>query len=515
MQGMSSQRNDLETIASSSDAPSTPGVEGTDRMSKLMDALHLSPTNPNGEYPSAPPTSFTHLLSPILRTDVPAFEDFRALLELSRKSRPNSRVTSGSYSGFSGLGLNNLSTHRDSPNASRFPSNGSTTSLANSGTYPSSSPTTPSLPTSTNSSVSSRDAPTPGIPLKETPFYKRAVTEDIEPTLRLDLAPGLSWLARRSVVSAMSEGRLIVEPIPGLTASSGYPPCALCGEQGRGEKRARRHKFRTSESDTAQKYPLCGYCLNRVRASCDFLGFLRMVKDGHWRTEGPEAESMAWEESVRLREAMFWSRVGGGVIPAFLKAPASPRSSTEEQGGAPVAASPAIHTSGIGQVTKPENPSPLAQVAPTDISTPVDSKPRPSSPEPSPPPTPQKDYPPPSKAQNTSEPQAIPDQAVTRSRATTRTEGPGGRPSVANSVAQRAAMFDRQNPDDAAAAKQLQGSLKASLTASMTMRSRSSSKPRSQAPRTPSPQPEMPSLESQKSDGRARGSGPMPGSFDF
>ncbi len=509
MQGMSSQRNDLETMASNSDAPSTPGLESTDRMSKIMDALHLSPTNPNGEYPSAPPTSFTHLLSPVLRTDVPAFEDFHTLLELSRMSRPNSRVTSGSYSGFAGLGLNNVTNPRDSPNASRFPSNGSTTSLATSGTHPS-TPTTPSLPASTNSSVSSRDLPTPGIPLKETAFYKRVVTEDIEPTLRLDLAPGLSWLARRSVISAMSEGRLIVEPIPGLSASSGYPPCALCGEQGRGEKRARRHKFRTSESETAQKYPLCAYCLNRVRASCDFLGFLRMVKDGHWRTENSEAENVAWEESVRLREAMFWSRVGGGVIPAFLKAPASPRSSSEEQRGP--TASLTLQTNVNGQVPRPENPSPLAQVAPVDISTSMNSMPPPSRLEPSPPPTPAKDYPSPMKVQNTSEPQPTPSRTITtRSRTASRTEGAGGRPSVANSVAQRAAMFDRQNSDDMAAASQLQNSLKAS----MTMRSRSSSKARSKSPLPPTPKPPMPSSELQKDDRNATGSGPMPGSFNF
>lgn len=40
-----------------------------------------------------------------------------------------------------------------------------------------------------------------------------------------------------------------------------------------------------------------------------------MVKDGHWRADGEDAEKAAWEESVRLREQMFWSRIGGGVVP--------------------------------------------------------------------------------------------------------------------------------------------------------------------------------------------------------
>jgi len=43
-----------------------------------------------------------------------------------------------------------------------------------------------------------------------------------------------------------------------------------------------------------------------------------MIKEGHWRTDGLEAEKLAWEESVRLRERMFWARIGGGVVPAFI-----------------------------------------------------------------------------------------------------------------------------------------------------------------------------------------------------
>ncbi|KAJ2966389.1 hypothetical protein NQ176_g10174 [Zarea fungicola] len=41
-----------------------------------------------------------------------------------------------------------------------------------------------------------------------------------------------------------------------------------------------------------------------------------MVKDGHWRADDEDHEKTAWEESVRLREQMFWARIGGGVIPA-------------------------------------------------------------------------------------------------------------------------------------------------------------------------------------------------------
>ena len=335
MQDMAIHRIELEASTTASTAPSTPAPDSQDHMNRTFDALNLSPTVlGSDEVTPAPPTSFTHLLQPVLRLDLQAYEDFHALLELSRKSQPSSRATSGNYGGLNGLGLGSLTNREQSQIPDRMPSNGSTSSLSASSIHHS-SPSTPNLAASTNSSLSSRDVPVGGTPLKETSFYKRALTEDIEPTLRLDSSPGLSWLARRTVINSMCEGKLIVEPTPSA-ARLYHPPCSLCGEQGRGDKQARTHRFRTSESESAQRYPLCKYCLTRVRATCDFLGFLRMIKDGYWRTDGAQSEAMAWEESVRLRERMFWSRIGGGVVPAFLRIREdTPRSSTEDDKPSP------------------------------------------------------------------------------------------------------------------------------------------------------------------------------------
>lgn len=58
------------------------------------------------------------------------------------------------------------------------------------------------------------------------------------------------------------------------------------------------------------------------------------MKDGHWRADDEESEKAAWEESVRLREQMFWCRIGGGVVPAHSHHPdlsQSPRVSEEER----------------------------------------------------------------------------------------------------------------------------------------------------------------------------------------
>ncbi|KAI1343359.1 hypothetical protein F5Y15DRAFT_231909 [Xylariaceae sp. FL0016] len=261
------------------------------------------------------PMNIPHLVQPVLRTDLGAFDDFVALAKTSKRMS-SSRVSSGSYSG-----LNPLLSFAGSSAASG-PSNASTTSLSTVGTPTSNnvSPQTPNTPASVvSNSSAAASAPLPA--LKETKFYKRVLAEDIEPTLRLDIAPGLSWLARRSVLSSMTEGTLVVEPLPtnspfASISKPQYYPCSLCGETRKDETHVRNYRFRTSESDSAQRYPLCNYCLNRVRSTCDFLGFLRMVKDGHWRADGTDAERAAWEESVRLRDQMFWSRIGGGVVPA-------------------------------------------------------------------------------------------------------------------------------------------------------------------------------------------------------
>ncbi|KAL2161119.1 hypothetical protein VTH06DRAFT_8338 [Thermothelomyces fergusii] len=290
------------------------------------------------------PTSFTHLLHPVLRTDLAACNEFKELLRATKRlSAP--RMPSGS----SGSGLASLAIGLGSVSSHAAPGNVSTSSLQTTGTPPTASPQTPHTPASSVSSVSSA-ATTPILHLKETKFYKRVLVEDIEPTLRLDAAPGLSWLARRSVLAAMTDGSLVVEPTPptatgrfGKVIKPELNPCSLCGEARKDEEYLRTHRFRVSESDTTQVgYPLCRYCLGRVRSTCEFLGFLRIVKDGHWRADDEDAEKAAWEESVRLREQMFWSRIGGGVVLAghtrhpsassaapSLRGERSPRPSTE------------------------------------------------------------------------------------------------------------------------------------------------------------------------------------------
>lgn len=308
MESMSAQDDQTNTTT----APSSPGLPRIDTISSERLPPDSAAASPLPDcFAPAPPTSLQHLILPVLRHDLGAYDDFINLAHQSHK-RAGSRVSSGSVGGLAALGLGLAGS-----TSSGHMSNASTSSLPNQA--PGSGPPSPNTPASSTQGTPNQQPPIPS--LKETKFYKRIVVEDIEPTLRLDSAPGLSWLARRSVLTAVTDGTLVVEPVPTNVnyAPAAKPqlfPCALCGEGRKDTTYLRNHRFRTSESPSAQRYPLCKYCLGRVRSTCGFLGFLRMVKDGHWRADNEDHEKTAWEESVRLREQMFWSRIGGGVIPA-------------------------------------------------------------------------------------------------------------------------------------------------------------------------------------------------------
>ncbi|CRK21472.1 hypothetical protein BN1708_013129 [Verticillium longisporum] len=338
MEQMTIEREEL-SIAT---APSSPGfVKGPeyrddDRLSPDSAAHHttLEPVSPTY------PTSFSHLIQPVLRTDLASYEDFTALARLSKKHAAGNRHSSGSMPG-----ANKLGSGLGGSISSAHPSNASTTSLSTAGTpVTTTAPQTPNTPASMVS-VGSADAGTPVPALKETKYFKRVLTEDVEATLRLDLAPSLSWLARRSVLSAMTDGSIVVEPIPSTSPYASYIkpqfyPCSLCGDARKDESHLRTYRFRTNESESAQRYPLCKYCLNRA----------------------------AWEESVRLREQMFWARVGGGVVPTGHpvqgEAEKSPRQSHETSRKAGAATAPnAIGSGGdTSGGSEPESPGDTAAI---------------------------------------------------------------------------------------------------------------------------------------------------------
>ncbi|KAF2643122.1 Sec2p-domain-containing protein [Massarina eburnea CBS 473.64] len=301
MEKMSTQGDDESHTLATTTAPSTPGIMPADKMNKLFDAT--TPNTPGTEdITPEHPLHFSHLIHPVLRSDLTSFREFQDMLKVSARSTPNSRASSGNYGSLTVLGLGSLT-------------NNSTSSLPSA-----------KSPNSTKSRESSISVTSTN--LKDEKFYKRALSEDIEPTLRLDIAPGVSWMARRSILSSITAASLVVEPNPPPPKFRGPVfSCALCGEARKGDQYARRFRFKTSETDDT-RYPLCDWCLGRIRSTCDYVSFLRMVAAGHWRAETEEERQAAWEESVRLRERMFWARIGGGVVPSFVPMRESPRSPT-------------------------------------------------------------------------------------------------------------------------------------------------------------------------------------------
>ena len=307
---LSSEKDEFESNARASTAPSTPGMPPQEKTNRVPESASFIPVTPIvDEVQPDHPLKFSHLIHPVLRNDLHAYRDFAELVKMARShtSTPPSRVSSGSFGSLNVLGL-----------------------ASGSGQPPQSpSPATPVLNQGAGSN-SPRESSFAVPPLKDTKMYKRALAEDIEPTLRLEIAPGLSWLARRTVLNSITAGTFGIEPIPPAANKFRGPvnACSLCGENRRGDAYARKHRFRTSETDEAQRYPLCDYCLGRVRSSCDYISYLRMVRDGHWRAETDDEVSTAWEEGVRLRERMFWQRIGGGVVPVSLQrdSPGSPAS---------------------------------------------------------------------------------------------------------------------------------------------------------------------------------------------
>ncbi|KAF2674837.1 hypothetical protein BT63DRAFT_21847 [Microthyrium microscopicum] len=296
LEKMTSEHGDGESVTrSSTNPPSSPAV-ANDRVAKMFESAHFTGNEGAEETLPDHPLHFSHLIQPVLRTDVNSYEEFSTLIKQARAaSPPPSRVVSGNYSSLNGL--NN--------------SAGSTASNQNQTSAISGLP-------NTIGNSSPRTSVGPQLPvLRETKVFKRALTEDIEPTLRLDIAPGVSWMVRRPILTAMIDGSLVVEPMPPPPVKFRGPinQCSLCGENRAGELHARKHRFRISEDRETRRFPLCDLCLGRLRSCGDLLSFLRMVSGGHWRADSEEEIKSAWEEYVKLRERMFWHRMSGGVIP--------------------------------------------------------------------------------------------------------------------------------------------------------------------------------------------------------
>lgn len=437
--------------ASSTNVSGPPPVSARPRLSRASSSRKRVTTVPTTAELNSPSR-------PHLRQDLASFRDFIALVRQAAKQREAALESA----------TNSASTHTAGPTSSSTSSTDVAATSSSNDEVPHTPPThsgpfkhdEQSPLTSIYSSYMSPQThkEPPSLQLKDTRFFKKFISEDFEPTLRLDLAPGLSWLARRAVQMAILDGTIVIDPIAAVNelygvnmmtdmwlnggfseaagaprdangellkdAQSGdatiskdvvapdHPPkqrpvsalvsfardaklikpdkvneednhitppmsrdeahakaardlesrsshessrqshdsrtsssnnvsppmatisaCSLCGEsRNHSLVYARLHYLRTANAAagetgesgeagpgtsalTAGKgYPLCGYCLVRVRSVCDYLTFLRSVKDGVWKVDGVASENKVWAECIRLKERMFWARVGGGFL---------------------------------------------------------------------------------------------------------------------------------------------------------------------------------------------------------
>lgn len=154
-------------------------------------------------------------------------------------------------------------------------------------------------------------------------LLRRLNNDEISPILKIDNAPGISIWNRKSLLNSMMDGLVVIEPISGVneTYQIGYysptmnrsvndnsshlfnypndsPPvathdsCALCGEsRDDNVTHARMHTLKVQVRDDSgnltiqNSYPLCLWCVLRVRQTCDIYAFLRSLKLGTWNLE--------------------------------------------------------------------------------------------------------------------------------------------------------------------------------------------------------------------------------------
>lgn len=192
----------------------------------------------------------------------------------------------------------------------------------------------------------------------DTKFLKRLIADDIEPALRIDLAPGIGWLSKRSLLASIIDGRVSIEPISGINETYrlnfqnnannkpsenevqsnlySYPahsppvainePCSLCGEERndilehsrlyimkvhpKTDSSTTSSTSNLSANPAVNQYPLCSFCLFRVRSISELFAFLRSLKTDAWKLTDEITIKKSWVELSRLRSKVFWSMIG-------------------------------------------------------------------------------------------------------------------------------------------------------------------------------------------------------------
>lgn len=205
------------------------------------------------------------------------------------------------------------------------------------------------------------------IHLKTLPFFKKIWHDELENSLStIPALPNSSallnrWQKGKTFWGSMIDGRVSIEPIKGINESfkltyrgsihSNSPPvaiqdpCSFCEEDRTDSlEHCRLYYLKIYEShnneDLLVSYPLCNYCVIKLRNLCDFFAKLRLIKSNVFKLSAPTMavpanssgihsnstetivipkEISADEQSklikiyimlILIRVKLFWSKVG-------------------------------------------------------------------------------------------------------------------------------------------------------------------------------------------------------------
>ncbi|CCH58336.1 hypothetical protein TBLA_0A05430 [Henningerozyma blattae CBS 6284] len=187
-------------------------------------------------------------------------------------------------------------------------------------------------------------------------LLRRLVNDEIQPVLRLDNADGLGWVVKRTLLTQMMEGLVMVEPLSGVnelythsrnrrSATSNnttgstrdisgkdtngssnqknshlfnfptnsppvavHEPCAFCNEKRDDSvQHARIHLLKTqSRSETGKitvtnQFPLCQSCVLKVRQTGEIFAFLRSLALGTWKLEKIAIANLSKSDPTKIK----------------------------------------------------------------------------------------------------------------------------------------------------------------------------------------------------------------------
>ncbi|CAI6633599.1 CFF_HP2_G0039290.mRNA.1.CDS.1 [Saccharomyces cerevisiae] len=185
----------------------------------------------------------------------------------------------------------------------------------------------------------------------ESKLIRRLVNDEIQPILKIDNASGIGWLVKKTLLSLIIDGLVVVEPLSGVnsTYQIGYnssspakqatsnmpkmfkfpldsPPvavhaaCSFCGES-RDDiiEHARMyilktlHKTDDGKEQVTNTYPLCHWCLLKLRQTCEIFAFLRSLKVGAWHLEKLTTQNITKEDLEKFSEVTKHTKRDGRV----------------------------------------------------------------------------------------------------------------------------------------------------------------------------------------------------------